>query len=121
MDRLQVHPKYLKANPSPRPQEAPPGGALMRGERTSHVRFYLAFLLFVLSAVAFLDRTNVSIAGLEISKEYGLGDQRLGWISSAFLIGYASFQLPAGWLAIRVGPRRVLALGVLWWGLTTAL
>src|ERR1700761_7100298 len=121
MDRLQVHPKYSNTNPSPRPQEAPPGVALMRGERKSHVRFYLAFLLFVLSAVAFLDRTNVSIAGLEISKEYGLGDQRLGWIFSAFLIGYAVFQLPAGWLATRFGPRRVLSLGVLWWGLTTAL
>ncbi|MFC5864128.1 MFS transporter [Acidicapsa dinghuensis] len=93
----------------------------MRVERKTHVRFFLAFLLFVLSAVAFLDRTNVSIAGLQISKEYGLGNQRLGWIFSAFLIGYAVFQLPAGWLATRFGPRRVLALGVFWWGITTAL
>ena len=64
----------------------PPGAVLMRVERKTHVRFFLAFLLFVLSAVAFLDRTNVSIAGLQISKEYGLGNQRLGWIFSAFLI-----------------------------------
>jgi ACS family glucarate transporter-like MFS transporter len=87
----------------------------------SRVRFFLAFWLFVLSGVAFLDRTNLSIAGLQISTEYGLGNQRLGWIFSAFLIGYAGFQLPAGWLATRFGPRRVLALGVLWWGITTAL
>ena len=87
----------------------------------SRVRFFLAFLLFILSGVAFLDRTNLSIAGLQISTEYGLGNQRLGWIFSAFLIGYAGFQLPAGWLATRFGPRRVLALGVLWWGVTTAL
>jgi ACS family glucarate transporter-like MFS transporter len=93
----------------------------MRVERKTHVRFFLAFWLFVLSAVAFLDRTNVSIAGLQISKEYALGNQRLGWIFSAFLIGYAVFQLPAGWLATRFGPRRVLSLGVLWWGVTTAL
>jgi ACS family glucarate transporter-like MFS transporter len=121
MDRLRVNPKYLKANPSPRTLRVPPGVVLMRVERKTHVRFFLAFLLFVLSAVAFLDRTNVSIAGLQISKEYGLGNQRLGWIFSAFLIGYAVFQLPAGWLATRFGPRRVLALGVLWWGVTTAL
>ena len=90
-------------------------------QRHTRVRFFLAFWLFVLSGVAFLDRTNISIAGLQISTEYGLGNQRLGWIFSAFLIGYAGFQLPAGWLAARYGPRRVLTLGVLWWGVTTAL
>src|SRR5215472_7416102 len=90
-------------------------------ERGTRVRFFLAFWLFVLSGVAFLDRTNISIAGLQISGEYGLSNQRLGWVFSAFLIGYASFQLPAGWLAARFGPRKVLTLGVLWWGVATAL
>src|ERR1700733_13406273 len=90
-------------------------------ERRTRARFFLAFLLFFLSGVAFLDRTNLSIAGLQISTEYGLGNQRLGWIFSAFLIGYAGFQLPAGWLAARFGPRRVLALGALWWEAATAL
>lgn len=93
----------------------------MSVERTTRVRFFLAFWLFVISAVAFLDRTNISIAGLQISGEYGLGNQRLGWIFSAFLIGYAGFQLPAGWLATRFGPRRMLTLGVLWWGIATGL
>jgi ACS family glucarate transporter-like MFS transporter len=93
----------------------------MFGGSRSRIRFFLAFWLFVLSGVAFLDRTNISIAGLQISHEYGLGNQRLGWIFSAFLIGYAGFQLPAGWLAARYGPRRVLTIGVLWWGIATAL
>ncbi|WP_260706989.1 MFS transporter [Edaphobacter flagellatus] len=93
----------------------------MSDERRTRIRFFLAFWLFVLSGVAFLDRTNLSIAGLAISQEYGLGNQRLGWIFSAFLIGYAGFQLPAGWLAARFGPRRVLTLGVVWWGVATAL
>ena len=90
-------------------------------EGKSRVRIFLAFWLFILSGVAFLDRTNISIAGLQISREYGLGNQRLGWIFSAFLIGYAGFQLPAGVLAARYGPRRVLTLGVIWWGVATAL
>lgn len=85
------------------------------------VRYFLAFWLFVLSGVAFLDRTNISIAGLQISTEYGLGNQRLGWIFSAFLIGYAGFQLPAGWLSARYGPRRVLTFGVISWGVATVL
>ncbi len=89
--------------------------------RRTRVRFFLAFWLFVLSGVAFLDRTNISIAGLQISREYGLGNQRLGWIFSAFLIGYAVFQLPAGLMAARFGPRQVLTFGVFWWGAATAL
>ena len=93
----------------------------MSVERSTRVRFFLAFWLFVISGVAFLDRTNISIAGLQISSEYGLGNQRLGWIFSAFLIGYAGFQLPAGWLATRFGPRRVLTLGIIWWGIATGL
>jgi ACS family glucarate transporter-like MFS transporter len=93
----------------------------MSVERNSRVRFFLAFWLFVISAVAFLDRTNISIAGLQIISEYGLDNQRLGWVFSAFLLGYAGFQIPAGWLAARFGPRRVLALGVMWWGVATGL
>ncbi|WP_213804717.1 MFS transporter [Granulicella sp. dw_53] len=93
----------------------------MSVEGRTRVRFLLAFWLFVLSGVSFLDRTNISIAGIQISKEYGLGNQRLGWIFSAFLIGYALFQIPAGWLAARYGPRRVITIGVLWWGVATAL
>jgi ACS family glucarate transporter-like MFS transporter len=90
-------------------------------EQHSRKRLFLAFWLFVLSAISFLDRTNISIAGLQISSEYGLGNQRLGWIFSAFLIGYAGFQVPAGWLASRFGPRLVITLGVVWWGVATAL
>ena len=83
------------------------------------VRWALAFGLFVLSAVAYLDRTNLSIAGLQISREFGLGNQRLGWMASAFLVGYAAFQVPSGWASARFGPRVVLTIGVLWWGIAT--
>jgi ACS family glucarate transporter-like MFS transporter len=79
----------------------------------------LVFWLFVLSAIAFLDRTNLSIAGPQISQEFGLGNIRLGWVISAFLVGYAASQVLAGWVAVRIGARRALTLGVLWWGVFT--
>lgn len=88
------------------------------------IRAVLVFWIFLLSAIAFLDRTNVSIAGPQISREYGLSNVRLGWIISAFLVGYAVSQVLAGWAAVRLGPRRALTVGVLWWGgftLATAL
>jgi MFS transporter, ACS family, glucarate transporter len=79
------------------------------------IRYLLCFWLFVLSAISYLDRTNVSIAGTQLSHQFGLGNQRLGWIFSAFLVGYAAFQIPAGVLAVRFGPRRVLTGGVFIW------
>ena len=89
--------------------------------RRLRVRSMLVLWLFVLSAVAFLDRTNISIAGTYLRDELGIDNLHLGWIFSAFLVGYAAFQVIGGWLAFRLGPRRVLAAGVLWWGVFSAL
>jgi MFS transporter, ACS family, glucarate transporter len=88
---------------------------------SSHVRWFLIFWLFILSAVSFLDRVNISVAASAIASEYGLSDVQLGWVFSAFLWGYALFQTFGGWLADRLGPRRVLTAGVVWWGIFTAL
>ena len=93
----------------------------MTQQPASRVRWLLVTWLFVLSAVAFLDRVNISIAGSSIATEYHLSNVQLGSVFSAFLLGYAFFQTVAGWLADQLGPRRVLAAGVLWWGVFTAL
>ncbi len=87
----------------------------------SRVRWFLIGWLFVLSAVSYLDRVNISVAGSSLAREYHLSDLQLGSVFSAFLVGYVIFQVPAGWLADRFGPRRVLTGGVLWWGVFTAL
>jgi len=95
------------------------------GNRPSKIgnsmRWLLIFWIFILSAVAYLDRVNISIAGASIAAEYHLTDVRLGYVFSSFLIGYALCQAPGGRLADRFGPRRVIALAVLWWGMFTVL
>jgi ACS family glucarate transporter-like MFS transporter len=89
--------------------------------RTTRIRWWLISWLFVLSAVAYLDRVNISIAGSMIMGEFHLSKIQLGWIFSSFLAGYALFQAPGGRLADKFGARRILAFGVVWWGLFTAL
>lgn len=89
-----------------------------RGEA---MRWILIIWVFVLSAVAYLDRVNISIAGQAISLEFRLDNVHLGWVFSAFVLGYALFQAPGGRLADRFGARKVLTAGVLWWGVFTAL
>jgi len=85
------------------------------------VRWFLIFWLFVLSAVSYLDRVNISIAGGSIVDAYHLTDVQLGKVFSALVAGYALFQTLGGYLADRFGPRRVLAGGVIWWGIFTAM
>jgi MFS transporter, ACS family, glucarate transporter len=93
----------------------------MASERPSRMRWYLVLWIFILSAVAYLDRVNISIAGSSLAHEYHLTNVQLGYVFSSFLIGYAIFQTPGGRLADRLGPRRVIALAVFWWGIFTAL
>ena len=78
------------------------------------MRYLLVLWLFVLSAVAYLDRTNISIAGIHIGREFAVDNVHLGRVFSAFLIGYAAFQVPVGLLARRLGPRLILGLGFAW-------
>lgn len=85
------------------------------------MRWLLIWWIFLISAIAYLDRVNVSITGRAIATEFHLNNVQLGWMFSAFMLGYAFLQTPAGWLADRIGPRRILAGGVVWWGAFTAL
>lgn len=93
----------------------------MTAPSTGRVRWLLVFWLFALSAISYLDRVNISIAASSLAVEYQLGQVQLGFVFSAFLLGYALFQTPGGWLVDRLGPRRVLTAGVLWWGIFTTL
>jgi ACS family glucarate transporter-like MFS transporter len=85
------------------------------------VRWFLIGWMFLISAVAILDRVNISIAGSSLESDFHLGHLQLGWVFSAFVLGYAFFQAPGGRLADRFGPRNILALGTIWWAVFTAL
>ena len=68
---------------------------------SGRVRWVLIFWMFVISAISYLDRVNISIAGGSIAKEFGLDNIQLGWVFSAFVLGYALFQAPGGRLAAK--------------------
>ncbi len=89
--------------------------------QTGRIRWALIGWLFVLSAVAYLDRVNISIAGKMIAAEYGFTNQQLGWVFSSFVLGYALFQAPSGRIADRFGARRALAWAAIWWAGFSAL
>ena len=73
------------------------------------------------SLVSYVLRTNISVAAKFMMPELGLSEVQMGWVFSSFMLGYAIFQIPAGLLGDRKGPRLVLALAALLWSATTLL
>lgn len=81
----------------------------------------MLMMLTVITALTYLDRMNLGIAGHYIQDEFGFGTETMGWILSGFVLGYALFQVPGGWAGDRYGPRSVLTLAIIWWSAFTAL
>ncbi|HEV2086081.1 MAG TPA: MFS transporter [Gemmatimonadales bacterium] len=89
--------------------------------RTSHVRWNILALLTLLSFVAYLLRTNMSIAGERMMGDLGLSQVQLGWVLAAFAWGYAIFQFPGGLLGEWLGGRKALTLIAVLWGILNLL
>jgi ACS family glucarate transporter-like MFS transporter len=83
-------------------------------------RWVVVAALFVVSLITYIDRAAISSAKGAVSAELGLSDDQMGAVFSAFALGYALAQAPAGWLADRFGPRLALALVVAVWSAFTA-
>lgn len=87
--------------------------------RPTMVRWRVLALIMAASAVGYILRTNVSIAGPSIKSELGISETQLGVVLSAFVTTYALFQIPGGLLGERFGPRRVVTWILIGWGLVT--
>jgi len=78
-----------------------------------------AFVI-TLAIITYIDRVCISQAAPNIRHDLDLSETQMGWIFSAFTISYALFEIPAGWMGDRYGPRSVLMKVVLMWSVFTA-
>jgi MFS transporter, ACS family, glucarate transporter len=85
------------------------------------VRYQLIGLTFALSMLLYVDRVAISTARGPMTSELGLSDTQFGWVLSAFALGYALFQTPAGLFVDRFGARVALTSVVTLWSVFTAL
>jgi MFS family permease len=85
--------------------------------RARHVTIAFAMLLAI---VTYIDRVCISQAAPLVSHDLGLTKVQMAWAFSVFGWAYALFEIPGGWLADRLGPRRVLMRIVIWWSFFTA-
>ena len=84
-------------------------------------RWWLVALLCGTATASYLCRVNVSVAGVLVMKELALDQVQMGRVFSAFLLGYALMQVPAGMVADRWGARRALTGAAGWWVAATLL
>ncbi len=85
------------------------------------MRWLIVLATFLLSVLLYVDRVCISAAKDVVATDLRLSETQMGWVFSAFALGYALLQTPGGWLADRLGPRRVLALIVTIWSVFTGL
>jgi len=71
--------------------------------------------------IGYTDRVNISVASLAMREQFGWSQATKGFVLSSFFIGYMLFMIVGGWLATRVGGRRVLGFSVLAWSVFTLL
>ena len=89
--------------------------------RPTAVRWRMLGLLLMVITLTFIDRFNMNVAAKYIQQEFSLSNVEIGSLLSAFVLGYAVFQAPGGWLGDRFGARRTLLVAVIWWSAFTAL
>jgi MFS transporter, ACS family, glucarate transporter len=76
--------------------------------------------LSLLSVITYLDRVCISIAGPRMQEALSLSPEQWGWVTGAFTLAYAMFEMPSGSFGDRIGPRRSLTRIVLWWSAFTS-
>ena len=89
--------------------------------RMTSIRWIILVLLFFSSFVAYVLRTNMSVAGERMMIDLGLSQIQLGMVLAAFAWGYALFQFPGGLFGDLLGSRRAVTIIAIFWGVLNLL
>jgi len=77
--------------------------------------------LFLLYITAYLDRVNVSFAGLEMTRELKFSNEVFGFGAGIFFFGYCLLEIPGAMLAESWSARKWIAGIMIAWGLLAGL
>jgi MFS family permease len=72
---------------------------------------------FIMYTIAFIDRTNVSLALPSMSRDLHMNPTEAGSAAGVFFWGYMLLQIPGGYLAQRWSAKRFVAILLVVWGL----
>ena len=66
------------------------------------------------------DKVNISVAIIQMSRDFGWNATVSGFVQSSFFAGYMATQIPGGYVVSKLGGRKVLPSGVTVWSAATA-
>ncbi len=89
--------------------------------RATRGRYYVLALIATATMINYLDRTLMSVAAPQMSKDLHIGPALMGLILSAFSWTYAAAQIPGGAFLDRFGTRLTYFLSVTVWSVFTGL
>ena len=75
-------------------------------------QFMLITVLMFGYSLLYMDKNMISTAIIPIAEQYGLNTSQTGLIMSLFFLGYSLMQIPGGWLADKIGYKKVLILSL---------
>ncbi len=78
--------------------------------QTVRIRWRIFSCLFGFGFVAYVQQKTITVAAERMMPELGLSQDQIGWLLSAFVWGYAIFQLPGGIFGQRLGARRTFVI-----------
>ena len=88
--------------------------------RPTRTRYWVIVFAVALAIIQYIDRVCMSQAAPSVQQDLHLNPEQMGWVFGAFTLAYALFEIPAGYLGDRFGPRKVLLRIVIWWSFFTA-
>lgn len=91
------------------------GSELAERTRRRVTRRLMPFL-FLLYIIAYVDRINISFAGLQMTGDLGFSDAVFGFGSGIFFAGYVLLGIPGAILVEKWSARKVIAGTMLVWG-----
>jgi sugar phosphate permease len=89
--------------------------------KPTRTRWLVLVLISFMYLIAYMDRSNISVAQPEIAKQFGLDKTAMGLVLAAFTWAYALGQIPSGWFGDRFGPKRVLSIIMTLWSATAVM
>ncbi|MFM7056811.1 MAG: MFS transporter [Planctomycetota bacterium] len=86
------------------------------------MKFIILFLLCLMAVIAYIQRAAISVPEKQVAEALQLTDPiiSMGWVQSAWYLGYAILQMPAGRMADRLGAGRTIVICSIIWSLLTA-
>ncbi len=89
--------------------------------KSTHVRYLILAMLFIVSTFSYGDRVVLSIAGISFTKDLHLDPLHMGYLFSGFSWAYVAEQLPSGGMLDRYGAKRVYGISIFCWSLCAVL